>query len=96
MQTSGVPAVHNLNDYMLLGKLMTGLCDGNLKKEVYRACDTFTVDSLKRFCTAYNASTDYDSNSVTAAAGEPSAAERDVTDNDGFNPAAARHTSTKP
>ena len=38
---------HNLGDYLLLGKLITGLYDTSLKKEVYRACDTFTIDSLR-------------------------------------------------
>ena len=43
---------HDLGNYLLLGKLITGLRDSCLRKEVFRACDMFTIDSLRRFCTA--------------------------------------------
>ena len=72
---------HDLGNYLLLGRLITGLCDSCLRKEVYRACDTFTINSLRSFCTAYYSSTspdhpqnNYDSVSV-AAASSPAGAE---------------------
>ena len=45
----------DLGDYLLLGKLIVGLSDTTLKREVYRACDSFTIDSLRMFCGAYEA-----------------------------------------
>ena len=80
---------------------MTGLRDGCLKKEVYRACETFTVNSLRRFCTAYDVSADYDSISVTAALEEPQITDSYVTDCDAVNSATStrplhRHTTSKP
>ena len=35
----------DLGDYFLLGKLIVGLSDTTLKREVYRICDSFTLDS---------------------------------------------------
>ena len=43
----------DLGDYFLLGKLIVGLSDTTLKREVYRICDSFTLDSLRIFCGAY-------------------------------------------
>ena len=48
------PSCHNdLGDYLLLGKLITGLSDTSLRREVFRICDTLTIDSLRSFCAAY-------------------------------------------
>ena len=38
---------HNLSAYLTLGKLITGLRDNSLKKEAYRACELFTINSLR-------------------------------------------------
>lgn len=45
-----------LSEYMLLRKLVSGLGSAVLKEEVFRRCDTFhDVDSLRKFCVAYEA-----------------------------------------
>ncbi|MPC79496.1 hypothetical protein E2C01_074026 [Portunus trituberculatus] len=45
-----------LAEYMLLRKLVSGLESAVLKEEVFRQCDTFhDVDSLRKFCVAYEA-----------------------------------------
>ena len=60
------PSCNNdLGDYLLLGKLITGLNDISLKREVFRICDTFTIDSLRRFCVAYESTKDIQARSAT-------------------------------
>ena len=44
------PSCHaDLGDYLLLGKIITGLRETTLKREVFRICDTLTIDSLRCF-----------------------------------------------
>ena len=45
---------YGLGDYLLLSKLAVGLSDTALRKEVFRACDSFgDVSALRSFCMAY-------------------------------------------
>ena len=45
-----------LSEYMLLRKLVGGLESAVLKEEVFRRCETFhDVDSLRKFCVAFEA-----------------------------------------
>ena len=63
---------HGLEDYLLLSKLVAGLNDPVLKREAFRAYETFTdVNELKKFCASYESSTptlSYSSSSAPAAA----------------------------
>ena len=44
----------DLGDYLLLKKIMVGLANTSLRKEVFRQCETFgDVNALRMFCVAY-------------------------------------------
>ena len=44
----------DLSEYMLLRKVLVGLSDSSLKREVFRQCDAFSdVGSLRAFCASF-------------------------------------------
>lgn len=46
----------NLSEYLLLKKLVTGLCDTGMKQQVYQRCDSIgSVDALRALCCSYEA-----------------------------------------
>ena len=46
----------DLTEYMLLRKVMVGLSDQCLRREVFRKCDSFSdIDSLREFCASFEA-----------------------------------------
>ena len=63
---------HGLEDYLLLSKLVAGLNDPVLKREAFRAYETFTeVNKLKMFCASHESSApklSYSSSSAGIAA----------------------------
>ena len=67
----------DLSEYMLVRKVMVGLSDESMKREVFRQCDTLNdIDKLRVFCTTYEAA------QRDASARERAAAGADVTVDD--------------
>ena len=72
---------HDLAEYMLLRKLMVGLSDKDLKKEVFQACEFIKdTDSLRVMCSAFEGARDDALRSKSWLGGSPRAAPIEVCD----------------
>ena len=56
LRRSGYDERSCIRPYMLLRKVLVGLSDSSLKREVFRQCDAFSdVESLRAFCASFEA-----------------------------------------
>ena len=73
--------VYDLSEYMLLRKLMVGLSDKTLKRQVFQSChEIHSVDSLRVMCIAFEAARDDALRDRTWLCDPPAAAAAEVSD----------------